>query len=103
MFLCHIIVTTVLSLILYFCLTACSAKADVVLVLDVSRYNSREDVRAIKRFARDIVNRMTFRQGNFRVGVVEFGDTAHTRLTFAEGDNKKTIKSVIGNIRFVVL
>ncbi|KAK7502428.1 hypothetical protein BaRGS_00006381, partial [Batillaria attramentaria] len=81
------------------CEKECRSQADVAFVLDASRYNSRRDVRNVKKFARDIVKRMAFRQGNFRVGVVEFSSNARTRLTFAEGDNKRTVKSVIGSIR----
>ena len=73
----------------------------MVFVLDTSRYNSRQDVRHIKRFARDVVKRMAFRHGNFRVGVVDFGTIARTSLTLAEGDNKRTVKSVLGSIRYV--
>ena len=80
--------------------TECSGEADVVFVLDVSRYNARRDVRNVKRFARDIIKQMAFKGGNFRVGVVEFGAVARTRLTLAEGDDKKTVKSVLSGIRF---
>lgn len=77
----------------------CSAQADVVFLVDSSRYNTRESIRTIKRFTRDIVKRMAFRGGNFRVGVVAFGANAQTLLTFAEGDDKRAVKTVIGSIR----
>jgi hypothetical protein len=79
----------------------CNSNADVVLVLDTSRYNTRSDVRNIKRFARDVVKRMAFRGNRFRVGVVEFGNSARTGLTFAEGDTKRTVMSVLGSLRSV--
>ncbi|XP_076459446.1 LOW QUALITY PROTEIN: uncharacterized protein LOC143292771 [Babylonia areolata] len=81
------------------CDKECSAQADVVFMLDVSRYNSRRDVRNIKRFARDVVKRMAFRQGNFRVAVVDFGTSARTRLSLTEGNKKRVVKQAIGKIR----
>ncbi|XP_025106489.1 collagen alpha-3(VI) chain-like isoform X11 [Pomacea canaliculata] len=81
------------------CEQECSAQADVVFLVDSSRYNTRESIRTIKRFTRDIVKRMAFRGGNFRVGVVAFGANAQTLLTFAEGDDKRAVKTVIGSIR----
>lgn len=83
------------------CGRVCNSQADVVFVVDSSRYNSGPEFRTMKRFLRDVVKRMAFRGGNFRVGIVEYGSSPRMKLSLLEGDNKRTVKSVIGSMRRV--
>lgn len=89
----------IITNIFYCFLAACSSKADVVFVIDASRYNSGPDFRAIRRFLIDEVNKMVFGADSIRVGVVEYGAAPRLRLQLLEGDNKRTVKSVIGSLR----
>lgn len=48
---------------------------------------------------RDATNKIAFRGDNFRVALVEFGASPRLRLPLLEGDNRRTVKSVIGALR----
>uniref|UniRef100_A0A0B7ART5 Collagen alpha-3(VI) chain n=2 Tax=Arion vulgaris TaxID=1028688 RepID=A0A0B7ART5_9EUPU len=81
------------------CDKACNTKADVVFLVDGSRFNSGPDFRATKRFLRDVIKRMAFKGDRFRVAVVEYATSPRLRLELLEGDNKRTVNSVLGSLR----
>ncbi|KAK3083543.1 hypothetical protein FSP39_025167 [Pinctada imbricata] len=81
------------------CNRRCNARGDVVFVVDTSRYVGRKELRYIKRFMRSIVRRMAFKRNRFRVGVVQFSNTARVALTLADGSRKKSTNSGIYGLR----
>lgn len=46
---------------------------------------------------------MTFRSGNYRVGVVSFSDFPSLHLSLDEGANKKAAKSAVAKLRYIFL
>ena len=81
----------------------CNSQADIVFVVDSSRYNSGSDFRTMKRFLRSLVKQMAFKGDRFRVGVVEYGSSPRNRLALSDGDNKRSVKSVLAKLRFVLI
>lgn len=68
-------------------------------LVDASRYNSGPEFRAIKRFLKDTANKLTFKNDNYRVGIVEYGAYPRMRLDLLEGDNRRVVKAVFGSLR----
>ncbi|XP_033728441.1 uncharacterized protein LOC117317678 isoform X2 [Pecten maximus] len=81
------------------CERRCEAKADVVFVVDTSRYVSRKELRSVKRFLRSIIKRMQFKRHRFRAGIVSFAKYSRVKLTLSKTSKKKSILSVVSGLR----
>ncbi|XP_052234869.1 uncharacterized protein LOC127847186 [Dreissena polymorpha] len=81
------------------CTQSCSAKGDVVFVVDTSRYVTRKELKSIRKFMRSIVNRLKFHKDEFSMGMVQFTNNAHVTLTLDEGHSKKAVRSAIAGLR----
>uniref|UniRef100_A0A0B7BC59 Uncharacterized protein n=1 Tax=Arion vulgaris TaxID=1028688 RepID=A0A0B7BC59_9EUPU len=81
------------------CNRACNSKADVVFAVDASRYNTELEFRTIRKFLRDVIKRISFREDSLRIGIVEYGMTPRVILSLLDGDNKETVVSVITALR----
>lgn len=81
------------------CEKRCDATADVVFVVDTSRYVSRKELRSVKRFIRSIIKRMQFKRHRFRAGIVSFAKYSRVKLTLSQTNKKKSILSVVAGLR----
>ncbi|XP_021375367.1 uncharacterized protein LOC110464458 isoform X14 [Mizuhopecten yessoensis] len=81
------------------CDKRCDAKADVVFVVDTSRYVSRKELRSVKRFLRSVIKRMQFKRHKFRAGIVSFAKYSRVQLTLSKTSKKKSILSIVSGLR----
>ena len=79
--------------------TDCLGQGDVVFVMDRSRYVSRVDLRKIKNFVRHVVNRLSFKNGNHRVAVVDFGASSRVLVSLRDGTSKRAVKVPVASVR----
>ncbi|GAB1610762.1 hypothetical protein Ahia01_001362700 [Argonauta hians] len=81
------------------CEKQCNSKADVVLVIDTSRYVSRSRLRIVKQMLRRTIKRLSFSQHNVRVSVVAYDANPRLLLTLEEGQSKQTVLAAISMLR----
>lgn len=81
------------------CEKRCESEADVVFVVDTSRYIPRRLLKQVKRMLRRTVKRLSFKSKNMRVGLVSFDGQARVRLDLENGEVKRNVLAAISSLR----
>lgn len=81
------------------CEKRCESEADVVFVVDTSRYIPQRLLKQVKRMLRRTIKRLSFKSKNMRVGLVSFDEQARVRLYLGNGDRKRNVLAAISSLR----
>lgn len=85
--------------VIFIFISGCESEADVVFVVDTSRYIPQRLLKQVKRMLRRTIKRLSFKSKNMRVGLVSFDEQARVRLYLGNGDRKRNVLAAISSLR----